>query len=69
MYGDRRAQPQPSEVQAKERQQDHRDELVARLSGQVVKVPDMGYIYKDWSLRLNPSIDVLREHLEEWFEL
>jgi hypothetical protein len=48
-------------------QKDHRVDLVARLRGQTILVPDVGYIYKDWPVRVNPAVGVLQEYLEGWF--
>jgi hypothetical protein len=51
------------------KQTDHRDELISRLRGQTVVVPDLDYIYKDWKPRVHPDVDALRKFLEEWIEM
>ncbi|KAH7067975.1 isoprenoid synthase domain-containing protein [Paraphoma chrysanthemicola] len=50
------------------KQTDHRDELIARLRGQSVVIPDLDYIYKDCNPRTNPEIDELSSFVEDWIE-
>ncbi|KNG47736.1 terpenoid synthase [Stemphylium lycopersici] len=47
---------------------DHRAEIIARLRGQEIHVPDVYYIYADWEAKVHPDVDVLRHHLEGYFE-
>ncbi|KAA8618123.1 Pentalenene synthase [Pyrenophora tritici-repentis] len=47
---------------------DHRAEIIARLRGQEIRVPDVGYIYTEWEARVHPDVEVLRHHLEGFFQ-
>jgi hypothetical protein len=50
------------------KQTDHRDELISRLRGQTVVVPDLDYIYNDWKPLVHPDVDALRKFLEKWIK-
>ena len=47
---------------------DHRTEIIARLRGQEIHVPDVYYIYTDWVTKVHPDVEVLRNHLEGYFQ-
>ena len=47
---------------------DHRTEIIARLRGQEIHVPDVYYIYTDWLSKVHPDVQVLRDHLEGYFQ-
>jgi hypothetical protein len=47
--------------------QDHRTEMIARLRGQEIYVPDVYYIYTDWLAKVHPGVQLLRDHLEGYF--
>ncbi|CAN9211212.1 unnamed protein product [Alternaria alternata] len=47
---------------------DHRTEIIARLRGQEIYVPDVYYIYTDWLSKVHPDVQVLRDHLEGYFQ-
>ena len=46
---------------------DHRTEIIARLRGQEIHAPDVYYIYTDWVAKVNPGVQLLRDHLEGYF--
>ncbi|RMZ68150.1 terpene synthase [Pyrenophora seminiperda CCB06] len=48
--------------------QDHRAEIIRRLRGQEIQVPDVRYIYTDWEARVHPGVEILRQHLEGFFQ-
>lgn len=47
---------------------DHRTEIIARLRGQEIHVPDVHYIYTGWIAKVHPGVQVLRDHLEGYFQ-
>jgi len=58
----------PASYDASTKYTDHRAEIIARLHGQEIHVPDVYYIYADWEAKVHPDVDVLRHHLEGYFE-
>ncbi|KAJ5022170.1 isoprenoid synthase domain-containing protein [Bipolaris maydis] len=47
---------------------DHRAQIIARLRGQEIHVPDVHYIYSGWEANLHPDVELSRQHLERYFE-
>lgn len=39
------------------------------MRNQEILVPDVTYIYKDWEPKVHPDVEVLRDHLEGFFEM
>ncbi|KAH9882310.1 hypothetical protein J1614_000546 [Plenodomus biglobosus] len=49
------------------KQNDYRDEIVARLCGQTVIVPNLDYLYGAWKIVVHPDTNDVRKDLENWF--
>ncbi|KAF1944013.1 terpenoid synthase [Clathrospora elynae] len=67
--------PSPKPVDPSRRQQqqqgiekDYRIDIIARLRGQEIHVPDVSYIYAGWDVKVHPDVGELRQHLEGYFE-
>lgn len=46
---------------------DHRPELLNRVRGQTIEVPDLLLIYAGWIVQKHETTDQLRYNLEDWF--
>ncbi|KAF2125587.1 terpenoid synthase [Dothidotthia symphoricarpi CBS 119687] len=47
---------------------DHRPELIRRVRGQTIEVPDLLLIYAGWIVQKHDTTDQLRHNLEEWLK-
>ena len=48
-------------------QRNSRAEIITRLRGQEINVPDIYYIYEGWETKVHPGVQTLRDHLEGYF--
>ncbi|KAH9875880.1 hypothetical protein IAQ61_003345 [Plenodomus lingam] len=67
VFGNSCPPPLLPETETYPKQIDYRDEIVARLCGQKVIVPNLDYLYGAWKIVVHPDTNDLRENLENWF--